>query len=65
MATVVIMLQLITLDIQEAEGNDCEARDEDQDFGDEEQGAGEAADEPGISQFVPLASVISVYICPN
>ena len=51
MATVVIMLQLITLDIQEAEGNDCEARDEDQDFGDEEQGAGEAVDEPGAPKF--------------
>ena len=38
----------LSFDFQEAEGDDRKARDEDQDSWDKEQGAGEAADEPGI-----------------
>ena len=49
----------LSFDFQEAEGDDRKARDEDQDSWDKEQGAGEAADEPGISQFVPLQCVLN------
>ena len=41
----------LSFDFQEAEGDDRKARDEDQDSWDKEQGAGEAADEPGGSLF--------------
>ena len=49
----------LSFDFQEAEGDDRKARDEDQDSWDEEQGTGEAADEPGMNgpQFLALSNI--------
>ena len=53
-----VEVAILTLGIQEAEGNDCEARDQDQDTWDKEQGAGKAAYEPSINIVLPIYFIL-------